>query len=363
MGIARRLSLVVLLFSPLGCSSGEYHEAVFQALEQTVVALGEGDWKTAWLYSAPQAREELLTLHGELHAALEAVETVYPEQSREQARAAVGRDLVADIPVGAPDAGPRLLGRLMAPGAIRFDDKARDGLRARGAIVDGDQAEIETAAGEVFRFQRTEAGWQARLIMDILDGSDEVKALRGNARAVQEAAASHHAVWKESTDPATPHGAYNAVRAALDADPPRGEVVFAGIDAEARAVVLEALRLSRKAQKSIQRRVTRIERARAYAKHGVTPYRASWKDQELYLYWMTRDDYVAPLTDKTAPVSVEPGETEAKRIVVTESGARIPLALGADSLWHLEGHKAAAEKGLLAPMQVLMEKLQPPGGR
>ena len=360
----RRLSCLLLLCTPLaatpGCSQDPEHAAVLDALAATVQAIESRDWRQVWDLSAPAAREELIALHGELTRAVAAVDQVYPTAERARARAAVGEPLVEDIPIGAVDAGPRIVARLLAPDAVRLDDKARAGLQARGAVIDDDRAVIHTSAGETFTFRKDHSGrWRSRLVMDILDQSREVQVLRENAAALVEAARERREAWQASRDARQPQGAYNLTRAALERRPYDAATLFALLDGPAREALVEALRTARDAQKAIQRRTTRKHRPAAYAMHGIALHVAVDSDRALFVAWTESDGFSPPLADDSPPARVEE-TSDGAAVVLTESGQRVPVSRDADGMWHLAAMVAPIRASLVAPAAAALEAVTAP---
>ncbi len=299
---------------PAGCALDEEQERVAQALLDTVEALDRGDVKALWEISAPGAQKVVLDLHQRLARALAATDALYPPSERAEARAALGEQLLQGLAPSGPDdqLGPALLGRLLDPEAMRLDDKARDGLRARGAVIEGDKATIHTAAGELFTFERVDGAWRSRLIADLLEQSVAVDRLRANADAVLEAQAAARKAWQESRDPRTPNGAYNALRAASAHAPPDGAVLYTLVDDEAREVLTRSLEIARKAQRIIQRKTKRAQRKKLYERHGLPLFVGAGSDRELLERWAEEEDFVPPVDKDDPPDRVEPSAAPSK---------------------------------------------------
>lgn len=319
------------------------------ALLETVEALDGGDVKALWEISAPGAQKEVLDLHRRLTRALDAVNALYPEGGRAEARAALGEEIFRGLdPSGSADQlGPALLKRLLDPEAIRLDDKARDGLRARGAVIEGDKATIHTAAGELFTFERVDGAWRSRLISDLLEQSAAVDGLRANADAVLEAQAAARKAWQETRDPRSPNGAYNALRAATAHAPPDGAVLYTLLGDGARSVLARSLAVARKAQRAIQRKAKRAQRKKLYEAHGITLFVGAASDRALLEAWALTDDFVAPVDKDDAPDHVEPPAKTAAAPSPPGAGAADALksAQPADRAGAADAGKAAQPTG------------------
>lgn len=339
-----------------GCERSPEEEAVFAALERTLDLLGRSDWAALWSESPAKARDEVEALHRDLHEALAAVEEVYAEGEREKARAAVGRDLVLDIPKEAPDAGPRLLARLIATGALRLDDRALDGVRAGKALVDGDQAVLHTPAGEEFAFVRDGERWAPRLVLDLMERHRPISVLKENARAAIAYRDAHREAWRTSRDPKEPQGSYNLAREALEApEGPDARALYALADDEARKAVLDALTTGREAQKVLQKKTVRKERDAVYEEHGLALHVRSESDLALFEAWVASPAFVPPLPDRSPPARLE-GEADTGEVhVITEAGGRVPMVRDAGGLWHVAGLAAGLRRSLLDPTRKVLE--------
>ena len=365
------------------------------ALLETVEALDRGDVKALWEISAPGAQQELLDLHQRLSRALRAVDAIYPPAERPEARAALGERLLQGLdPTASGDQlGPALLSRLLDPAAMRLDDKARDGLRARGAVIEGDKATIHTAAGELFTFERVDGAWRSRLIADLLEQSAAVDGLRANADAVLEAQAAARKAWQESRDPRTPNGAYNALRAAVSHAPPDGGVIYTLLDDDARDVLVRSLEVARKAQRAIQRKTKRAQRKKLYRQRGLQLFVDAESDRALLEAWALTDDFVPPVgkddppdrvipeataaareaakaaangTPKTPPgeptatgTAATQGSASARVSLVTTGGTRLAMRRDKRDYWRLTGYAPVLAEHLLARAQRALNAATP----
>jgi hypothetical protein len=348
--------LSALLIAP-SCQRDADQLEIAESLNRMVTALEAANWSALWEESHLDAQDQVLQLHAALSKALHTVDELYETSEQPIARAALGRDLVTDIAMDAADAGPRLLARLFASGAIRLDEKTRDGLTASSATIDGDRAVVHTAAGEIFTFGRSDGRWKSRLLVDMLDQSRPVTTLKESALAVETARQAKQEAWATSRDPQAPQGAYNLARFALERTPLDASVVYALLAPACRAALVEALQVARQAQARLQKRTTKSQRKAAYAKHGLTIYTEADSDRALYEAWAKMPAYVPPIADTSKPASVEAGESDAAATVVTASGKRIELTRGDDGVWRLTGPLKAIRDTLLEPANAILSKL------
>ena len=267
----RLLLVTTILFLPCSaCQKDAEQVEIAASLERMVQALGAANWAELWDASHPDAQDDVLALHKRLSSALAAVDSLYPVSEQPIARAALGRDLVADIDVDSPEIGPRLLSRLFASGAIRLDEQTRDGLTASNAAIDGDRAVVNTAAGEVFTFGRADGEWKSRLLVDMLEQSRAVTSLRESAIAVEAAVKARAEAWANSRDPKQAQGAYNLARDALERSPIDGGVLFALLDEASKETIVTALKLARQSQARLQKRSKKSQRKATYKRHDLT---------------------------------------------------------------------------------------------
>jgi hypothetical protein len=342
------------------CEQSEHDADLVRALEATVTALEAEDWKTVWLYSAKSTQERLLDLHAKLHGALEVVDRTVAPEDLKAARAALGAELVSGLTPGGDGVGPRLLSRLLTAGDIRLDDHARDGLRVRNVVFDGDHATIETIAGETFTFDKTNTGWQSRLLSDILVETGVIETYLEHAAAVSERATAQAKAWRESTDPKTPHGAYNLARTALSAEPLDSKSLFAFLDDDARKVLILAIDRSRDVQRSLQKRKRGAERVIAYKKRKMWHHVRAGSDRQLYMYWAKLPEFEAPFATRAAPIRVETSEDGDLATVHTEDGHEITFKRADHGNWKLANQATRLRKLLWEPMDRAYERLARP---
>jgi len=342
-------AIVVLAFIAPACQQDTDQREISEALGQIVTALEAADWSSLWAVSHPEAQQQVLDLHRSLHGALDVVGEIYESAEQPIARAALGRDLVAGIPVDAKDVGPRLLSRLFAAGAIRLDEKARDGLKTTRATIDGDRGIVHTTAGEVFTFGRADGQWRSRLLIDILNQSRPIATLRESAVAIQTAVEERRRAWATSRDPAEPQGAYNLVRFALERTPVNAAVTYALLDSEAKGALVEALTNARTAQTRIQRRTPKRQRDTVYARNGITLHVGADSDRALFEAWAASETFVPPIADASRPVRVEAAPDGKTATVVTASERKVAMIRDEEGGWRLDGYAGTIRKTLGKP--------------
>lgn len=331
------------------------------ALDETVDALRRSDLDALWALTAPDAQAALLGLLARQREALALVPRVYGaqgEQTMATARSALGEALFESVFPDDPKAGPKLLARLLAPELLNFDEHALDGLSSRDITVDRrarpETAIVHTSAGEEFAFVRTDAGWRSLLVRDLLLDNPTARALDDAAKKVLTAAAAIDAGWRKSLDPQEPQGAYNLARQALENPVRNAPVVYSLLAEDARAVLLEALQLSRDAQRDVQRKTTRKQRKKAYGAAGLDLYVDARSDRDLLARWAQSGAFVPLLPATDEPVSVEmASDTATEATVLTTGGARIPLVKEADGVWRLAGLAPTLTTALLEPLRAL----------
>jgi hypothetical protein len=362
----RASALSALLFILLGsvgftaCEPGEHDAALVRSLDKLVTALDGEDWSAVWELTDRETREELLQLHGELHGALKLVDTVVDKAEIPASRNALGSALVADLPVGSKDIGPRLLSRLFNASSLNIDVHAIDGLEIREVEEEGEIATLTTIVGEVFKFTRTDEGWRSLLVSDLLERSRLVLAYREHAIAVTERANEHRESWRSSQDPTTAHGTYNLALAALTQSPIDGSSLFAFLDVPARDALVKAIERSRVVQRSIQKRHKGAARVTVYKKRKMWHYVRAGSDRQLYSYWAGLPEFEPPFSARAAPVRVESAEDGQRAIVHTEDGGQVPLRKTADGFWKLADQEKRLLKLLWEPMDRAYERMARP---
>ncbi|MGM0576296.1 MAG: hypothetical protein ACQEXJ_11250 [Myxococcota bacterium] len=356
----RSIPLLLLLATwlPLSsCGEDPEEQRVVNAMNETVEALRAGDWEALWRLSAPEAREAVLELRTRIEHAMAAVDEVYPPESRAEARTALGGDILEGLPEDPDEAGPKILERLLDPQALATSEGAKDGLYAGGATIDGDEAVIHTAAGEVYTFARTEDGWRSLLIRDLVEGELALRTRLENARTVLDAAEAHREVWRTARDPKSPQGAYNLVRAALERTPPDAETLYALVDDDAREVLVESLKVARDAQRIVQRESKRKEREDRYEALGIALHVKADSDRALLEAWSASDAFEPPLSTDAEPTSVTGDPETGRAEVVTKSGTRVAVVRDDEGYWHLTGYADKLGEALLAPAKEALETL------
>ena len=230
------------------CGSDRESGAIDEALRVTLDALKRSDFKALWATADATAQDKLLTLHRELESARQKVAAAYPHDDAAAhlaAREALGLTLLGDIPSDDPDAGPKILAKLMSPRLLRFDQHALDGATINDVTVKADAeppvAVVQTTAGERLVFAKTETGWRSLLVTELLTTHGVFKALRSNLEGLQAVEANQADAWAKTRDPKRPQGAYNLARDAVTKQPIDSSTLFSMIDDEARSAVLRAL--------------------------------------------------------------------------------------------------------------------------
>ncbi len=353
------LTLAVVAL-PAGCEADPEREVVVAAFQATTDALANENWQQLWDLSDPESRSSVLELHAELAESLALVDRVYPTESRDEARRALGQELVADLTVGAADAGPTLLSRLLIGRAVDRGEGATDGRNAASVTIDGDHAYIHTSAGEHYAFLRTPGGWRSQLLRDLLKDDSRIAMLKESAASVVLAEEARKSAWVSSHDPRTPQGAYNLARAAASGSPVDAAALFALMDAPARAALSEAMETARAAQKLVQRKTTRRQRKAAYDAAGLSPYVDVDSDRALYLAWAGTPGFVKPVTATAAPRTIEGDVASGHVVVVTEAGEKVQMVVDSDGLWHLAGAAESIEASLVQPAAKALEALSAP---
>lgn len=334
--------------------------AIAEALDRTITALESGDMVGLWEITAPAAKTEITKLHKDLHEALALVDTVYPESQRAAARQALGQAVVGSIPLNAADAGPQILGKILDPKAVRLDEKARDGLRSRGATIDDDKALLHTSAEERFTFEKTDDGWRSGLVMDLIEQNRRFDTLRENARKVLEARDEQREAWRASKDAKVPQGGFNLMREALGKKPLQYKRIFALLDAKSRAVPLEALNKSREIQKILQRRSKKSKRKALYKKHHIDKYVRLETDRGVFSWWLGREDFVIPLAALgERPERIEGKEDSGAVTIVTDKGSKHLMRRGPKGIWRLASYEGVLRAKLMVPLEAELKTLKP----
>lgn len=349
------------------CAETRDDDELTRTVAEFISAVESQEWDRAWALTSSDAQAEVVALHGLLHGALQAVPLVYPEDLREQAAAAVGRDVVGDISPQAPDVGPRFMSRVLEPTALRFDQQARDGLLSATTTIEGDRASLVTAAGETFTFVRVTEGdagsetWRSRTVMDILAASEAMSRLREQAEALLAVKEEHEKAWRGSLDPRQPQGAYNRLRQACTASPPDVGTIHSLLDDVARSTLEEALTQARKVQRIVQRRSRLEDRKEAYRRRGISMFVKARTDLQLYAAWAGSETWKRPVPVHAEPTAVErTAETAGKAVVVTSNGERVQMQQHESGMWQLTTHDKELRDALLSPIEERLKALRAP---
>jgi hypothetical protein len=349
--------LLALLTGACGLS-GEQAE-IATTLEETIDALETGDLAKLWDVSAPEAREKLVTLHTQIRRAMETIDVIYSQNERREARASIGANFLGSIPLDAQDRGARLLAAFIKPEELRMDQAARDGLRNKGAQIDGDRATIQTSAGEVFTFQRTAEGWRSALVMDILERSSAFRKIEENVSTVLKAAEGKRKAWVDSLDPTTPNGAFNLLRKTVTKTPLDTGTLFTLLDEPTRKVFAQALKTARVIQKRLQKGVPRAKRRGLYAKYGIANLTRLKTDLELFHQWCNSEGFLKPVLPEGEPSQVK-GDIQSGQVsLITSAGTAIKLSREEDGYWHVASEQDRLAKAILTPLDEALAKLNP----
>ena len=318
-----------------------------------------------WSQAAPSAKAELLDVHARLRSAQKFVPQVYEGSDRDAANQALGIDLLAGLVPGSPEVGPALLDRLLKPEGMRFDQQARDGLLTAKPEITGDRAVLVTGADETFTFERVEeesqdgSTWRCRLVMDVLEKNEPLKQLLANAATMEEKHRRSREAWSAVTDPKTPQGAYNRLRMAVSAKPPDIDTIHRLLDEPTRDALIDALKVSRKAQRIVQRRTKLAERKQAYKQRGLQSYVMTRTDLQLYKEWAKSKEWTPPVDPKSLPLSAAPGigQREGLTELTLEGGGKALMRLETDGHWRIADHQETIRKALEGPMKELVASL------
>ena len=342
------------------CEQSEHDAGLVRALDKLVTALDAEEWPAVWELTEPGARDELLQLHGELHDALELVETIVDKRDLPAARKALGSTLVSDLPRDSKDIGPQLLSRLFDASGVIIDEHATDGLEIQEVQEDGEITTLTTIVGEVFKFTRTDQGWRSLLVSDLLERSRLVIDYREHAIAVTERANAHRDAWRSSLDPTTAHGTYNLALAALNKSPIDAKSLFVFLDVPARDALVKAIERSRVVQRSVQKRHKGAARTAVYKKRKMWHYVRAGSDRQLYMYWAELPEFEPPFSTRAAPARVETSEGGQRAVVYTEDGAQVQFTKTADGFWKLADQEKRLLKLLWEPMDRAYERMARP---
>ena len=360
---APHTKIILITFALLcgGCSLSGEQADIAETLEETITALETGDLQKLWEVSAPQAREELTTLHAKIRRAMEVIDVVYPEKDRAAARRSIGGDFLGDIPVDSSDRGARLLGAFIKPDALRLDQKARDGLRNKGAQIDGDRATIKTTAGETSTFQRTSEGWRSALVVDILQRSAAFRRIEENVEDVIKLADGKRRLWVESVDPTTPNGAYNVLQSILSAPELDKPKLFTLMSKTTRSVFTEGLELSRAIQKLVRRGIPKAKRKSVYERHGIALLLRFRTDLEWFEHWCDSEAFKKVTLPAGEPAQIE-GDIHAGVVtLITNQKERASFIREKDGFWHWADKEGQIRETLLSPLEAKLANLKGKG--
>lgn len=341
-----------------GCGKHPDEGAVLDALGEVTGALEARDSTRLWNTFDGESQGRLLRAVDQLETALALVDAIWDEQDRASARQALGQSLVAAAGARDGGRGPRLVTALLDVTKLRFERETKDGLASRSVTFeDGPpvRAIVRTSGGEKFGFTKTTGTWKSTLLRDLVLDEQPFKELIENTKKAMAVAESKGVAWRTSRDPRTPQGTYNLARAVLGQDPVDADAVLTLLDDSARGAVVEALELSRKAQKRIQQRVAKAQRPKAYEAQGLGPLLEATTDTELFAKWVGSPTFVKPFTANDEPERLEGDPAAGACQVITHSGAKVPLSRDESGFWRLAGFDTAIRAALVAPSQKVLD--------
>ncbi len=353
-----RAFLVTALILAGGCGEHPDEGAVLEALGEVTGALEARDHTRLWNAFDAESQGRLLGAIDQCEAALTLVDAIWDEQDRALARQALGHALTTAA--GARDAGrgPRLVAALLDVTKLRFERETKDGLASRSVTFeDGPPARaiVRTSAGEKFGFTKAAGAWKSTLLRDLVLDEQPFRELLENTKKAMAVAEGKGVAWRTSRDPRTPQGTYNLARAVLGHDPVDADALLTLLDDSARGAVVEALELSRKAQKRIQQKFAKAQRANAYEAHGLGALLEATTDKELFAKWVGSPTFVKPFTANDEPERLEGDPAAGACTLITRGDAKIPLSRDESGFWRIAGFDATIRAALAAPSQKVLD--------
>lgn len=195
-------SLLVLL---LACAEPvTFDPEVSSAYKSFVDAVRAKDGAKLWEMTPEPARKTLKELYEEVRDVVSAASAGYPEVDRVAALASLGSSLLE----GARDERDFFLA-LLDFSRVKFDAAADAGMAIESLTVQGDEANLTTRAGEVFRFVKEGGAWKSTAIQAQLDLNPTFKRLRANLAVARANLESWDKAAQETTDRSKPEGAFN----------------------------------------------------------------------------------------------------------------------------------------------------------
>lgn len=349
---------VALVLVLVGCGKHPEEGAVLQALDGVASALEARDTTRLWSELDPESQTRMLDAIGQFETAQSLVDSIWDERDRPLARQALGQYLVAAAGPRDAGRGPRVVAALVDLGKLRFERETKDGLASRSVTFeDGppERAIVRTSAGEKFGFVKANGAWKSTLLRDLVLDEQPFKELLENTKKAMAVAESKGVAWRTSRDPRTPQGTYNLARALLAKAPLDGEALFALLDDAARSAVLEALELSRKAQKKLQQKFAKPQRPKAYEAQGLGTFIEATSDTELFAKWVASPTFVKPFTASDDPETLEGDISKGTCSVVTHGGAKVALRRDEAGFWRLAGFETTIREALAAPSQKVLD--------
>ncbi|MCC6621001.1 MAG: hypothetical protein IT385_07085 [Deltaproteobacteria bacterium] len=339
------------------CGNTPEEDEVIAVLGEVVGAMQAQDATKLWGLSDEASRRAVLEAIATLERAHASVPMVWGKAA-DEARLALGAPLVAAAGPDDSGRGPRVLAHLVDLEKLDFHSGVMDGLDARDIVFEPgppERAIIHTTAGETFGFVREGGAWRSLILRDLVLDHPHLKELLANAAKTGELVGRQQEIWRASLDPKTPQGAYNLARGMQGADPPDWRALYALLDPAAHAALGTALDVARQAQKKLQARLVKAQRAGAYDEAGIALHVGAVSDRDLYLKWSATPDFVRPLltTDPPDRLDGDPARGDVK--IVTTTGKLVRMVRDTEGFWRLGDTAQAIEQALVAPAKKVIE--------
>lgn len=272
----RAIVFCLILSSITACSEPEHDPEISAAYDLFVAAIKAGDGGQVYELSVSALHEEMDSLHSDLTATVERIDSEYPAETRDDALESVAAELVR----GAKD-GRGLFISLLDFEALRPDADAERGLGIGKITRTGDEATVETLGGEVFQFIKEGSDWRCKTALTQLERYPSLRVLKLNRRTAER----NMAVWKKaqtgSVDVSKPAGALNVVAAAIQ----RGArvMIYESLDAPSLKQIQASLPLVKTLQKESAKRFPKAAARQAWlAKEGVAWTERVTDDRSLF---------------------------------------------------------------------------------
>ena len=248
----------------LACATQEHDPEVKSAFEAFVAAIKARDAGRLYELSPPSLAEEMDGLQAELVALVGRVEREYPKSDRDGTLEALG-------PVAARSArtGRELFIALIDFDAVSVSAAVDRGLEIERIVVSGQEARVETRAGEIFQFVRVNDQWRCTTLLSQLEVYASLKRLRANMKVAATNLDRWEQATAENTNVRKPEGAFNVVVEAVR----RGArvKVFEMLDEVSRKHLTSGLETIQKLQKALEKRYPNLAERTAYLQsHSAT---------------------------------------------------------------------------------------------